>query len=365
MFIINYVKAGEIMKTNRVLILFMCMAMLTACVHFPFSGNDEINTQITQAASDEPIIVETYSMVDDTPSGGLETSSPTDFGKNARLYLEDLSGDIGDRISGSENASKAAKYIEGVFEKIGYSTESQQFTGYDDYEETNFNSLNIIAVKQGLSDQQIIVGAHYDSVDEDGSQGADDNASGVAVMLETAERVFAEETPYTIVFVAFGGEEEGLWGSTNYVDQLDFSKKNNIIGMINLDSLIAGDKTYIYGNEGPGSMRDWMLQDAKKQGFEVEGKTDEELYNEDGTPCECSDFDAFEKSHIPYAYFEATDWDLSPDGMTQVDPQYGSNGEIRHTEYDTIEYIEKTFPGRIDDHLNVFSKLLYDLVTHF
>jgi len=167
------------------------------------------------------------------------------------------------------------------------------------------------------------------------------------------------------VFAAFGAEEEGLWGSANYVDQLKSSERKNIIGMINLDCLIAGDKAYVYGNDGPGSMRDWVLDDAKQQGLKIEGKTDEDLFNEDGIPRECSDFDAFEKSNIPYAYFEATDWDLSPDGMVQVDPQYGVDGKIRHTKYDTLGYIDQNFPGRIDDHLKVFVTLLYDLVTQY
>jgi alkaline phosphatase isozyme conversion protein len=353
------------MKPNRLFAILLCGVLLSACTHFPFIGKGVSTVEITENIAEEPTAAESTSIPDDTSVDKTESSSPDDFGKNARQYLNVLAGSIGDRLSGSKNAAAAADYITSVFTEIGYHVEAQPFTGYNNDEESSFKSSNIIAVKQGLSDQQIIVGAHYDSVDENGSRGADDNASGVAVMLETARRVFDMDTSYTIVFVAFGGEEEGLWGSANYVDQLNFSKKKNIIGMINLDCLIAGDKAYIYGNEGPGSMRDWMLQDAKEQGLKVEGKTDEELFNEDGTPCECSDFDAFEKSHIPYAYFEATDWDLSEDGMIQVNPRYGNDGEIRHSKYDTIEYIDKTFPGRIEDHLKVFSRLLFDLVIHY
>lgn len=345
------------MKRYRLFAFLVSMMLLSSCTSFPFFNTDGIGHDETETITGE-IAAET---------SVIETATPEQaaFGKSARVHLEVLAGEIGDRLSGSGNETSAAGYITDVFEEIGYTTETQWFMAYDDYEGTSFGSSNVVAVKQGESDQQIIVGAHYDSVDEDGSQGADDNASGVAVLLETAERVFDQETPYTIVFVAFGAEEEGLWGSAYYVDQLKRSEQKKIIGMINLDCLIAGDKVYVYGNEGAGSMRDWVLADAKQQGVKMEGRTNEDMFNEDGTPCECSDFDAFEKSNIPYAYFEATDWDLSPDGMVQVAPQFGVDGEIRHTEFDTISYIDKTFPGRIDDHLKVFSTLLYDLVTRF
>jgi hypothetical protein len=140
----------------------------------------------------------------------------------------------------------------------------------------------------------------------------------------------------------------------------------NTIGMINLDSLIAGDRTYLYGNAGPGSMRDWILQAAKERGFELEGRTAQELDSPDGTPCNCADYGPFQAAGIPFAYFEATNWDLGEeDGMTQTDTQFGARGAIRHTAYDTVSYIDKSFPGRIDDHLRVFVTLLVDTLAAF
>lgn len=353
------------MRLIKIIILVCCAALASACANYSSLFRNDIKPQETENLTIASTSVTNGLEIITTEPDPSPTPAISMYGRSARGHLEVLAGEIGERLAGSGNETLAAEYIQGVFEEAGYTTEIQYFTAYDYGYGVNFTSTNIIAVKKGLSDQQIIVGAHYDSVEDDGSQGADDNASGVAVLLETAERVFDEETPYTIVFAAFGAEEEGLWGSENYVDQLNYFERKNIIGMVNLDCLIAGNKTYVYGNEGPGSIRDWLLADAKRQGFKVEGKTDEDMFNEDGTPCECSDFDAFEKSSIPYAYFEATDWDLSPDGMTQVDPQYGVDGEIRHTEFDTIEYIDSIFPGRIDDHLKAYVTLLVDLVTQY
>jgi hypothetical protein len=352
------------MKSIRLITLLICLIFLMACFPFSLFKADTAEILVTEISTENSIDVESTPLTPDDTSE-LQPLSQNEFGESARVHLEVLAGEIGDRLAGTGNETSAAEYIKSQFEAFGYTAETQWFTAYDDYEGVSFDSSNIIAVKQGRSDKQIIVGAHYDSVNDDGSQGADDNASGVAVLLETAERVFDEETPYTIVFVAFGAEEVGLWGSANYVDELNQSERKSIIGMVNLDSLIAGDKAYVYGNEGRGSMRDWVLENAKQKGIRIEGKTDEDLYYEDGTPCECSDFDAFEKVYIPYVFFEATNWDLSSDGMVQVNPQYGVNGEIRHTEFDTIEYIDETFPGRIEDHLNTFVTLLFNLLTQY
>jgi len=352
------------MKPIRILYLMIAMLFLIAC--FPLSLFKADDSTIQEAESSPEFQIE-YESTFLATEGVVETAiiKQDAFGASARQYLEVLAGDIGDRLAGSGNETNAANFIRSKFEDFGYTTEIQWFTAYDEYEGVSIGSSNIIAVKQGVSDKQIVIGAHFDSVNDDGSQGADDNASGVAVLLEIAEHVVNINPPYTLVFVAFGAEEIGLWGSANFVDELKMSEQKKIIGMVNLDCLIAGDKAYVYGNEGPGSMRDWVLENAQHKGINIEGKTDEELFYEDGTPCECSDFDAFEKSHIPYVYFEATNWDLSSDGMVQVDPQFGVDGEIRHTEFDTIEYIDETFPGRIDAHLNTFVTLVYNLVTEY
>ncbi len=304
------------------------------------------------------------------PARGAANPSPTPpatatNGTFARQYLQAIVGEIGRREPGTKEERLTAQYIQDMFKAFGYAPTTQKFSVYDKEAGQDFNSSNVIAVKAGLSDKVIVVGAHYDSPYEDGSKGADDNASGVAVMLEVAKLVKALETPYTIQFIAFGAEEFNLNGSTYFVDNLATTERKNIVGMFNLDSLIASDKSYIYGNAGPGTMRDWVIKAAARRKMALESKTAQEMNNADGSPCECADYDAFERAGIPYAYFEATNWDLSADGMTQVDVRYGDQGKIRHTKYDTLAYIEATFPNRIDQHLNLFVTLLFDLLTQY
>ena len=294
------------------------------------------------------------------------TLKPIAYGAIAHQHLQALSGGIGARVAGTPQEAQAAQYIRAAFEKLGYQTELQPFsvTARVNRVKTNFNSANVIAVKPGMSSSVIIVGAHYDSTDD--GKGADDNASGVAVMLEVAEQVKNILTPYTIRFVGFGSEEIDLNGSRFYVDQMSETDKQNTIGMLNLDSLIAGDVTYVYGDAGSTrSIRDWILKTAGAN-FQLETRPVKDLDSPDGTPCDCADYRPFQTAGIPFAYFEATNWALGKkDGYTQVNLQLGKRGEIWHTEYDKLDYIESTFPGRIDQHLSEFVTLVYDIMTQY
>ena len=62
-----------------------------------------------------------------------------------------------------------------------------------------------------------------------------------------------QSTPYTIRFIAFGAEESGLLGSYAYLNQMTQDEFENIIVMIDLDSLVAGDIAYVYSDEGQQS----------------------------------------------------------------------------------------------------------------
>jgi len=111
-------------------------------------------------------------------------------------------------------------------------------------------AYNVIGVLEGrdpvLKNEAIIIGAHYDHLGRGGQgslianssdihHGADDNASGTSAILELARR-FAKEknNKRTIIFMAFGGEEEGLLGSKHYVENPVWPL-DKTVAMINLD----------------------------------------------------------------------------------------------------------------------------------
>jgi alkaline phosphatase isozyme conversion protein len=290
----------------------------------------------------------------------LGTPGPK-YGEVARALIRDFSN-IGQRKAGSEGETKTAQYITQVFQAIGYSPETQPFTAQDGNE--TVNSANVVAVKKGTSPFEIIVGAHYDS--NDAGPGADANASGVAVMLEVARMVSDKTTPYTIRFIAFGGGESGLLGSYAYLNQMSQEQFENVIGMVDLDSLVAGDIAYVISDEGPQSViRDWSLSWGAGNGFDIQTVREADL-NDPATGKGASDYSAFRDVGIPYAYFHSTDWNLgSKNGKTQVDASFGDHGVIRNTKYDTLEYLDQNFPGRVDEKLNLYVSILYSLLTQF
>ena len=290
----------------------------------------------------------------------LGTPAPK-YGDVARALIRDFSN-IGSRVAGSGQETQAAQYITSVLQAIGYSPETQPFTA--DGNNGSVTSANVVAVKKGTSAQEIIVGAHYDS--SAAGPGADDNASGVAVMLEVARMLSNQTTPYTIRFIAFGAAESGLLGSYAYLNQMSQEEFENIIGMIDLDSLVAGDVTYVYSDEGQQShIRDWALEWALGNGLDLQTVRDVDL-TDPKTGKGTSDYAPFRDAGIPYAYFQSTDWTLgAKKGQTQVDPRYGDNGIIRHTKYDTLDYLDTTFPGRVDGHLNLYVTVLYNLLVQY
>jgi len=332
---------------KKIHILLLIMPVLLAACKLGIIGAPDLSP-------DEGTTAET---VGDAEAGEFLQGS----GQEALVYLEELTG-IGPRLPGSAEEEQAAIFIQDALQEMGYETERQAFSFWNEYDE-EMASSNIITVKVGLSSQTIIMGAHYDSSDE--ALGADDNASGVAVMMEVARLIAGTQTDYTVVFIAFGAEENDLDGSWNYVDQMDDSEVNDTVAMINLDSLAAGNAAYVYGSPEPGSLWNWVVQDVEMTGLDLVGIPEQEL-DEGGIACECSDYSPFQEAGIPILYFESTDWELGEqDGMTQVDPQFGEEGEIRHTMYDTVDYIESTFPGRIQENLELYVNLLYDIITQY
>ncbi|MCL2217407.1 MAG: M28 family peptidase [Defluviitaleaceae bacterium] len=104
-------------------------------------------------------------------------------------------------------------------------------------------SQNVVLTLPGQSERKIIVGAHYDSPPY---PSASDNASGTALLMESAQRMLEIDHYYTIVYVFFGAEEVGLIGAFYYLEMLTPAQAENIVFMINADVIIEGPYL-IYG----------------------------------------------------------------------------------------------------------------------
>lgn len=152
------------------------------------------------------------------------------------VHVNHLAGKIGERnIWHDRNLQLAAEYITSAFKKLGYSVSEQDYRVHDS------SVKNIIAERRGVlhPEEIIVIGAHYDSII--GSPGADDNASGVATILECARLLATIEPKRTVRFIAFVNEEPPFFytdqmGSYRYA-QAAKQKQENIVAMLSIESI--------------------------------------------------------------------------------------------------------------------------------
>ena len=167
--------------------------------------------------------------------------------------------DLGGRAIGTTGEQEAAKYLAQEFEKLGLTPMGtdgffQEFTvskPSNPHEEAvigtdgaGVTGRNVVAFLDKKADKTIVIGAHFDHLGMGGQgslhrgdsaihNGADDNASGTAALLALAKIFKYETLKSNILFIAFSGEENGLWGSNYFVKNptVDLKTVNYMINM--------------------------------------------------------------------------------------------------------------------------------------
>jgi Zn-dependent M28 family amino/carboxypeptidase len=143
------------------------------------------------------------------------------------------------RHSLSTHFTAAAEWVRDRLQSWGYAVQLPVITV------GSGTSLNVVADKPGFGTaarELIIVTAHLDSVNSAGgvnapAPGADDNASGSAGVLEIARVISTEALQHDLRFILFGGEEQGLHGSIQYVQGLPAVDRSRIRAVINMDMI--------------------------------------------------------------------------------------------------------------------------------
>lgn len=216
---------------------------------------------------------------------------------NLKKHIYYLASDeLKGRLTGSEGETKAANYLSSEFKKLGLKPYAgkdfiQNFeydvklNPHDDQSSVKVNGKNVVAVLDNKAEKTMVIGAHYDHLglnehhnstlaNSDGQihNGADDNASGTAAVLELARMFSQNRTKENLnyIFALFSGEEDGLMGSKKLAETLKTTYPNTIF-MINMDMVgrLNKDKDLTVGGVGTSPILSDLVKKYKPAGVNL------------------------------------------------------------------------------------------------
>lgn len=245
--------------------------------------------------------------------------------KNIKMDVTFLSSDaLQGRQTGTVFQDIAAQYIANRFEQIGlqpYGDNQSYFQSFyynmpnDPHaskpkglsDNDSVKILNVVGYINNNAKRTIIIGAHYDHLgmgdngfslsQETGvHNGADDNASGVAAILDIAQLLKnSQGNRYNYLFISFSGEEFGLWGS-NYFTKHPLIDLKNVAAMINLDMVgrLKNDYSILIGGVGTSTIWTDLLEKSNVSHLK-------QTYDSSGTGP--SDHTSFYFQNIPVLFY--------------------------------------------------------------
>lgn len=277
-------------------------------------------------------------------------------GSIAEQQLRHIATYFPGRMAGSPADMLTADYLQQQFSEMGYHSNQRRFTTRYAYQHQNggrtwrnVNATSVIAAREGKVAQQIVIIAHSDSWTPHNdtemqhnlggltNQGVDDNASGLGVMLELAQRLSTQPLHYSLRFVALSGEEIGQQGSEDYLSRMTPEEKRNTLLVINLDSLIVGSHlTFASGSHTPKAVarqtRDRAITLARHLGIS-------------STTQPARDEGPFDRAGFPLLSVRASD---APSGKLSRSMALHFPVALRHqAQRDNLAYIDRWLPGRI------------------
>lgn len=228
---------------------------------------------VRRSASPSPPPTISQPLVPSSPPA--TTPAAVAFDRDAALEtVRRLAEDIGPREATSPNFAQAADLVVATLRDRGYDVRRDGFRVPGGVSwgvpVRAGRSLNVVATPTGFQPDQphVVVGAHLDTVPQ--APGAEDNASGVAVLLELARLAAAEPPGLPAVLIAFGAEEprgsgDALhhFGSQHYVREMSAVQRRALVAMVSLDRVGTGRRVPVCtGGLSPLRVQRQLLQDA-------------------------------------------------------------------------------------------------------
>ncbi|MFC7619181.1 M28 family metallopeptidase [Microlunatus sp. GCM10028923] len=251
--------------------------LLVGCTPDPGSPVPDPTLSGPSTASGPPSGTPSRSRVTPTPSSPSPSPPRARAEVSARRMVADvqrLAGDIGPREATSKAFHEAADLVEERFRELGFRTRrtAVKVPAGDSWGTPvrAGTSANVIADTPGLDPARdhVVIGAHLDTVAR--APGAEDNASGIAVLLELARLAGLDPPEVPIRFVAFGAEEprgdgDALhhFGSRQLVAGLSTAERSAIRGMVSLDRVgVPADRVPVCRAGSRGTALQDQLRDA-------------------------------------------------------------------------------------------------------
>ncbi|MDQ7066194.1 MAG: M28 family peptidase [candidate division KSB1 bacterium] len=180
---------------------------------------------------------------------------------SAYANLQHLAVTIGPRPMGSRAEREALDWVARQFRRFGadtaYIMPIPNFRRHG--RAVNTQSGVAVGVFRGKTDSTIVIGGHLDSSGPD-IPGANDDGSGTACVVELARVWSQRDRHYTLLFAAFGGEEQGLIGSSHFVEHYD--SLQNIILMLQIDMAGSDEAITPFFEVRTHQAPAWLLRDA-------------------------------------------------------------------------------------------------------
>jgi Zn-dependent M28 family amino/carboxypeptidase len=195
-----------------------------------------------------------------------------------------LAGQIGPREATSPAYHRAAAWVAGELEAMGYDVRQQRLAvpgGVSWGVPVDAgSSVNVIATLPGFDSRRphLVVGAHLDTVPQ--APGGEDNASGVGVVLAIAEALARRRARLPVALVAFGAEEprgpsdaDHHYGSRSYVASLGPAERRAVRGMLSLDRVGVGTVVPV-SSAGPSgtAQREVVLAAGRRAGVPTDAQ---------------------------------------------------------------------------------------------
>ena len=265
----------------RVLPVVLCAALLIACTDADTEQPQATPTSATPTTVPPTTAPQTSEPSTAAPDPERERVDPDDVRvRTALAAVRHLAGDVGPRPGTSPAYRRGATWVEDQLEELGWQVRRQEFltpagVSWGVPVEAG-RSINLVATRGDVVPGQpwLAVGAHLDTVPQ--SPGAEDNASGIGVLLAVAEAAVGRETRLPVVLVAFGSEEprgptddDHHYGSRAYVDALTPAEQRSLVGMVALDRVGVGDVVPVGSVEDGDPLRVELARAARRTGVPV------------------------------------------------------------------------------------------------